>query len=150
MPLRKLWLLLLAGSAPIYCLAAVTNSPLQVFSPRASLGAYERRVWVPTAHDSKFATVPHTAAHPSCQASQEPEALATPNPLLNKPAPNARITVSFIIGADGHVHSPLILESAGASQDNAVLNTVRSWKYRPAMCNGVPTEAEGKIEFSRR
>jgi len=31
-----------------------------------------------------------------------------------------------------------------------VLDTVLSWRYRPATCNGVPTEAEGKIAFSSR
>jgi outer membrane biosynthesis protein TonB len=48
------------------------------------------------------------------------------------------------------VHSPLILESAGLQGDRHVLQTVRSWRYRPATCNGVPTETEGKIEFSSR
>jgi TonB family protein len=60
-----------------------------------------------------------------------------------------KVKVSFIIGTDGRVHSPLILESAGAG-DRTVLRTVRTWKYRPATCNGVPTETEGKIEFSSR
>jgi hypothetical protein len=27
---------------------------------------------------------------------------------------------------------------------------VRAWRYRPATCNGLPTETEGKIEFSSR
>jgi hypothetical protein len=31
-----------------------------------------------------------------------------------------------------------------------VLNTVRAWRYRPAMCNGVPTESEAKVGFSSR
>jgi outer membrane biosynthesis protein TonB len=44
----------------------------------------------------------------------------------------------------------LILESAGSTGDRNVLQTVRNWRYRPATCNGVPTEAEGKIEFSHR
>jgi TonB family protein len=61
-----------------------------------------------------------------------------------------KIKVSFIVGTDGRVHSPLILESSGTSEDHAILNTVRAWRYRPAMCNGVPTETEGKIEFSSR
>jgi len=63
---------------------------------------------------------------------------------------SAKVKVSFIIGTDGRVHSPLILESAGATGDRSVLRTVRAWKYRPATCNGVPTETEGKIEFSTR
>jgi len=66
------------------------------------------------------------------------------------PESSAKITVSFIVGTDGRVHSPLILESAGVSEDRTVLNAVRSWRYRPALCNGVPTEAEAKVEFSNR
>jgi TonB family protein len=61
-----------------------------------------------------------------------------------------KVTVSFIVGTDGRIHSPLILESAGPSEDNVVLRAVSGWRYRPATCNGVPTEAEGKIEFSSR
>jgi TonB family protein len=61
--------------------------------------------------------------------------------------PNSRISVSFIVGTDGRVHSPFILDSAGPSEDRTVLDAVRSWRYRPAKCNGVPAEAEGKIQF---
>jgi TonB family protein len=64
--------------------------------------------------------------------------------------PSLKISVSFIVGTDGRVHSPLILESSGTREDHAILNTVRAWRYRPAMCNGVPTETEGKVEFSSR
>jgi len=77
-----------------------------------------------------------------------PEALTTPNPLLDGSEVGLKITVSFVIGIDGRVYSPLILESASSTEDRTVLRTVRSWRYRPAMCNGVPTETEGKIEFS--
>jgi TonB family protein len=62
----------------------------------------------------------------------------------------AKVKVSFIIGADGRVHSPLILQSAGPVGDRNILQTVRAWRYRPGTCNGVPTETEGKIEFSHR
>jgi len=79
-----------------------------------------------------------------------PEALATPDPLLDGTDLNAKVSVSFIIGTDGRVHSALIVESAGPSEDRTVLDAVRFWRYRPAMCNGVPTEAEAKVEFSGR
>jgi TonB family protein len=84
----------------------------------------------------------------NCEASQPPEPLATPNPLLDIAEPSAKISVSFIIGTDGRVHSALILESAGPAEDRTILDTVRSWRYRPAMCNGAATETEGNIEFS--
>ncbi len=95
---------------------------------------------------SQFIDVPHIARR-ACEDIQPPEALTTPDPLLT-PVVRGRVKVSFIIGTDGRVHSPLILESAGLAGDRHVLQTVRTWRYRPATCNGVPTETEGKIQFS--
>ena len=92
---------------------------------------------------SQFSNVPHVSSRPSCEDVQPPEALATPDPLLTPAAHGRRVKVSFIIGTDGRVHSPLILESAGLAGDRHVLQTVRTWRYRPATCNGVPTETEG-------
>lgn len=96
---------------------------------------------------AQFTDVPHTTSR-RCEDVQPPQALTTPDPLFN---PRGRkVTVSFIIGIDGRVRSPLILESAGLAGDRHVLQTVRTWRYRPATCNGVPTETEAKIEFSSR
>jgi TonB family protein len=101
-------------------------------------------------HDSEFATVAHPAARAECGAVQPPQALATPDPLLDETDLSAKVSVSFVIGTDGRVHSALILESAGPNEDWTILDTVRFWRYRPALCNGVPTEAEAKVEFSSR
>jgi len=147
MPLRTLSIVVLLASASLISLASVRGSSLRVSNAGVPVAFRERQIWASAVHDSEFAAIPHTA-RVSCAAAQPPQALATPNPLLDQPDP--KITVSFIIGADGRVHSPLILESAGTSEDRTVLAAVRSWRYRPAMCNGVPTEAEGKIEFSGR
>lgn len=102
------------------------------------------------ARASQFVDVIHVSSRPSCLDVQPPEALATPDPLFPPATRGERVTVSFIIGTDGRIHSPLILQSAGLAGDRRVLQTVRTWKYRPATCNGVPTEIEGKIEFSSR
>jgi TonB family protein len=98
-------------------------------------------------HAAQFVDVPHINAR-ACEQAADPVALVTPDPLLTTSAHPSKVRVSFIIGTDGRVHSPLILESAGMAGDRRVLETVRHWKYRPATCNGVPTETEGKIEFS--
>jgi TonB family protein len=146
--LRKLWPLLVITLAPMLCLAVTDVTPARVSSLPVPLVVHERQVWNSVARDTRFAAVPHTTTRASCEASSAPEPLATPNPLLDVPDLNITISVSFIIGTDGRVHSPLILESAGTLPDRKVLNAVRTWRYRPALCNGVPTEAEGKIEFS--
>ena len=99
---------------------------------------------------AQFVSVGHVSSRPSCEDVQPPQPLTTPDPLFTPSSQGRRVKVSFIIGTDGRVHSPLILESAGIVGDRRVLATVRSWRYRPATCNGVPTETEGKIEFSSR
>ena len=76
----------------------------------------------------QFVDVIQVSSRPSCQDVQPPEALATPDPLFAPAARGEKITVSFIIGTDGRVHSPLILQSVGLAGDRRVLQTVRTWK----------------------
>lgn len=144
--LRRLW--------PCFLLFAIpASASVQFASPRLSqavLQEREHQLWKTPVRATEFSDVPHVSARARCEDTQPPEALTTPDPLMVPAAAGVKIKVSFIIGADGRVHSPLILESAGPAGDRNVLQTVRAWRYRPATCNGVPTEAEGKIEFSRR
>jgi TonB family protein len=58
------------------------------------------------------------------------------------------LVVSFIVGIDGKVHSALVLQGGDDWSDRLVLQVVRHWRYRPATCNGVPTESEAKVQFS--
>jgi TonB family protein len=136
------WLLVLA-------LPAAGAASVQVPSARPLvLNDREHQVWKTPARAAEFSDIPHVSARARCEDTRPPQALTTPDPLLVQAG--LKVKVSFIIGADGRVHSPLILQSAGAAGDRNVLQTVRAWRYRPATCNGVPTEAEGKIEFSHR
>jgi TonB family protein len=152
MQVRRLCAFLLVALASATCPAS-SFGPASRHFPQATsvtLTARERQVWVSALHDSTFAAMLHATADTNCEASAPPEPLATPNPLLDIADPSARVSVSFIIGTDGRVHSPLILESAGPAEDRTILDTVRAWRYRPAMCNGAATETEAKIEFSSR
>ena len=146
---RKLWPWLWTWVVSGLVMASNARQPLHGPSHKP-LASYERQLWHAPIHNSEFAEVPHTSARSGCERTHPPEALTTPNPVLRGSDPSVKVKVSFIVGADGRVHSPFILESAGTSEDQAILETVRSWRYRPAMCNGVPTETEGRIEFSSR
>ncbi len=139
------WLLILALPAP-------STASVQVPSPHSRqtvLTEREHQVWKTPQRAAEFSDIPHVSARSRCEDTRPPQALTTPDPLLVPAGAGLKIKVSFIIGSDGRVHSPLILQSAGLVGDRNVLRTVRTWRYRPATCNGVPTEAEGKIEFSR-
>jgi TonB family protein len=150
MLVRGFCALLLVVFTPV-CPASAIGREARVFCAPAvsSLSSREQQLWTSPRRDSKFAAMLRTASG-NCEASLPPEPLATPNPLLDVAEPNSRVSVSFIIGVDGRVHSPFILESAGPTEDRTILDTVRSWRYRPAMCNGAATDTEAKVEFSSR
>ena len=139
------WFVILAFSASSS--ASVNVLPQHV--RQAVLSEREQQAWKNPTRAAEFSDIQHVSARARCEDTQLPQALTTPDPLL-VPAGALKVKVSFIVGADGRVHSPLILQSVGPAGDRNVLRTVRTWRYRPATCNGVPTEAEGKVEFSRR
>jgi len=120
--------------------------------PKTSTGLEQRELQLAKSliREQQFIDVRHISAVQNCELVDPPVALATPDPLFVPVVHGKRVAISFIIGTDGKVHSPLILESAGLPDDRRVLQTVRTWRYRPATCNGVPTETEGKIQFSIR
>jgi len=143
----RLWFLLLC----IFAVAVFSAASVSVAVPRQTrLAEHEREVWSNPTRVAEFSDVPHVSARPQCENALPPQALMTPDPLLDPAGPDAKVKISFIVGADGRVHGPLILESAGPVRDRNVLRTLRSWRYRPATCNGAPTDAEGRIEFFRR
>ncbi len=116
----------------------------------SSLETREARIWASRSRSQRLSALTSAAPRVNCERTNAPEALASPGPWIDSPASKLKIIVTFIIGVDGQVHSPLILQSAGDYNDKVVLNTVRAWRFRPAMCNGSPAESDGKIEFSRR
>jgi TonB family protein len=142
----RLWPLVLFG-VPLLAAASVSSSVLPTHP--APLDQREHRAWKALTHNFRFNDIPHLSTRARCEDVRPPQALTTPSPLLTSWR-ERKVKVSFIIGTDGRVHSPLILESAGPTGDRHVLQTVRAWRYRPATCNGVPTETEGKVEFSSR
>jgi len=71
-----------------------------------------------------------------------------PDPLLDIQDDDLSVRVSFIVGSDGNVHSAYVLDSGGPDIDQIVLRAIRFWRYRPALCNGVPTDSEALVRFS--
>src|SRR5258708_10980193 len=98
----------------------------------------------------EVARVGQPVALPKCGNVRPPEALLTPDPLLHVQDDDMNVRVSFIVGSDGQVHSAFVLNSGGPDEDQIVLRAVRCWRYRPALCNGVPTDSEALVRFSIR
>ena len=88
-------------------------------------------------------------SHGRCPAVLPPKPLATPLPTLPK-AGRGNLRIRFVIGVDGRLHNLAVINSAGRAADSRAFNALRQWRYEPAMCNGVPMEAEGTVEFPGR
>jgi TonB family protein len=121
-------ILLVAG----VCAASI---PPQKVRPQARPGRVSDADWMPSFDD-----------HPSCPALRPPRPLATPLPSFRK-ARQASLKIRFVIGIDGRLHKMAVVNSAGHAADSKAVNVLRHWRYTPAMCNGVPMEAEGTVEF---
>jgi len=141
----------LAGLSCVLAWCVVASpSPSRVIPHRVPLTQSEKTLRRVPAHISEFSPVSQPLALPKCGNVRPPEALLTPDPLLNVQDDDLHVRVSFIVGSDGHVHSAFVLESGGPGEDRIVLRAVRFWRYRPALCNGVPTDSEALVRFSIR
>jgi TonB family protein len=137
-----------AGWILSFCVLAWSSPVVSRVSPlRFPLVESERRLGRVPAHISEFNPVSEPLALPKCGSVRPPEALLTPDPLLPAEDDDLPVRVSFIVGSDGHVHSAFVLNGAGPYEDEAVLRAVRQWRYRPALCNGVPTDSEARVRF---
>lgn len=121
------------------------GKPAALLQRKVPLSQLERGLRGAPSHINEFASV--SLALPRCREVNPPEALLTPDPLLPIQDDDLKVRVSFIIGADGHVHSAFILDSGGPEDDESILRVIRFWRYRPALCNGIPTDSEALIRF---
>src|ERR1700733_8888296 len=98
MPLRTGFALFWIVSLPALLLASIHLVPEHVTGSQASLMQREHQTWSLAVHDSEFAALTHPAVRAQCGAEQPPQALATPDPLLDEADTNSKVSVSFIIG----------------------------------------------------
>lgn len=131
---------------PAACPAVVLNAPPTSFrtGPYAKLA--DGKV-----HLLKFQPLEEADVEMQCESTVPPQALATPHAWVAAIPDDTKIVVNFIIGTDGQVYSPFVLDGAGShTLFRKLVDEVRRWHYRPALCNGVPTDAEVKVQLSSR
>lgn len=59
-------------------------------------------------------------------------------------------TVIFTIETDGSVSNVHLLRSSTQAMDNAMVETVKTWRYKPAMCGAEPVVSDVTVFLSRR
>lgn len=87
-----------------------------------------------------------------CANMKPPLAVKTPDPKYPTTARENRLsgktTVSMTVLADGSVVDVQLIGSAGQSLDQTTLQTLESWKFKPAMCGADPVVSDIQIEIN--
>jgi tetratricopeptide (TPR) repeat protein len=125
-------------------------STLLVAAPAASPPAPPPAAERP-APASPASSAPPAAASPFVPAAVIQETLpiwTPPNPSIARNEYNGAVKVR--IGADGRVKAASIDRPSHPAYDAVLLNTARSWLYKPATQNGAPIESERVIAVRLR
>lgn len=81
-----------------------------------------------------------------------PVPIYKPEPPYTKAARDVKIqgvvVLSLIIGADGAVKDATIIESLDQGLDQNAVNTIKTWKFNPAMKDGKPVPCKVMVEVS--
>jgi len=89
-----------------------------------------------------------------CADMKPPVPVKTPDPRYPQSARDNRITgdttVSMTVYTDGSVGDIYLIGSSTHSMDNATLETLKSWKFKPAMCGAEPVVTDIQVVVSFR
>jgi len=128
---RKLQLLLNGVKAITATVDNLTNATFDQSLLVAPKGAIERR---------------------HCPHMKPPIAVKTPDPMYPKSASENKMsgdtTVAMTVLTDGSVTDIHLTGSSGRSLDEATLQTLKGWRFKPALCGTDPTVSDVKVVVS--
>jgi protein TonB len=84
----------------------------------------------------------------------EPVAIYAPDPPYSEEARKAKysgtVVLQIIVGPDGTVHDAQLVKRIGLGLDEKALETIRTWRFKPGMKNGVPVPVRMLVEVQFR
>jgi len=103
-----------------------------------------------TFDQATFVPLPGAIARHQCEHMTHPQAIKTPDPPYPRSASRLGgvATVAVTILADGSVDNVQIVQSAGREMDQATQETVKTWKFKPAMCGNEPVVSDAWVEVT--
>jgi|SRR5579862_1817035 len=70
-----------------------------------------------------------------------------PDSWIEKRPQSALIVVEVTVDKKGRVRNPTVTQSGGKDADREVIEAVRQWRFKPAMCGTDPIEVKTKVEI---
>jgi hypothetical protein len=150
-PWRKPVHMLLRSSSP-FARAAAAAAVLALLAC-AALAHQTRRTVVPSLaltresghvmHTAHF--IPMRGSANGCEQFTAPEAVSTRQPLDFGADATARL--NFVVNASGRVNGVVILGLSGQIDQQALVEAVIGWRFRPATCDGAPIDSEATLDL---
>lgn len=80
-----------------------------------------------------------------------PKAIYFPDPAPpRRENPKNPVVLWMVIGVDGKPHDIKVARTVDKAFDNAAIEAVRQWRFRPATCEGQPVETQINVEVTFR
>jgi TonB family protein len=102
--------------------------------------------------DSTFLPPPGAVARRECEHLTNPLPISTPKPKYPPSAREKNVMGITIVGItilkDGSVTDVQVVQSADPSMDSATVDTVKTWKFKPAMCGTEPIIRDIQVEVT--
>jgi TonB family protein len=117
------------------------------------------KIWVTSLQDatfdeSTFVPPPGAIARRQCEHMIHPVPVKTPDPVYPRSAVQNRIggtvTLAVSVLPDGSVSDVHLIGGAGHEMDEVTRQTVKKWKFKPAMCGNEPVSYDLQVEVNFR
>lgn len=96
--------------------------------------------------------VPAGLTAEGCGETVPPKVESNPEPAVpdgyRRKGLDATVTLGIVVGIDGRVKNSVVTESAGSAFDHNAQEAVRSWRFKPALCDGVPKQVKVYVEVN--
>jgi protein TonB len=83
-----------------------------------------------------------------------PQVIFNPEPSFSdearKSKTQGRVGLLLVVGKDGRTHNIRVQESLGMGLDEKAMDAVKTWRFKPAMLNGVPVATQILVEVDFR
>jgi TonB family protein len=104
--------------------------------------------------DALFVAPPGAIARRQCEHMVPPIAIKQPDPAYPRSAAQNGIggttTVTLTVMPDGSVDNVQLVRPASREMNQATQDTVKKWKFKPAMCGNEPVAADIRVEMNFR
>jgi TonB family protein len=103
--------------------------------------------------DASIFVLPGATEWPVCDKVEPPKPLSTPDPNFPRGVKTnqAMSVLGVLVRQNGKPGGMRVVRSGGAGFDDAALQAVGQWTFRPALCNGtaIPAQVTVEIDFRR-